>query len=73
MNKMITQRKMRLASLNQTSEFLSQIADFNNLDSINSSMEITGPSERVIQNILNYAKSLEVLKMKNNFEFVMMN
>ena len=71
MNKIFTQRKIKLSTFENAKTNESQIDYFSNLE--NTLKFDFEPSERVIQNILNYAKSLEVLNHKNSVSLVFMN
>lgn len=73
MNKIFTQRKMKLSSFENPMTNESKKAYLDGGENALMSEANCEPSDRVIQNILNYAKSLEVIKLKNNVSFIIMN
>ena len=73
MNKIFTHRKMRLSSNQYATRSETQLHKLN----FNSNSELSKCefelSDRIIQNILNYAKSIEVIKHKNNVSLILLN
>jgi hypothetical protein len=64
---------MRLSSKEYSTRSETQQNEFNYETNFELLESFNEPSDRIIQNILNYAKSIEVIKHKNNVGLILLN